>query len=80
MNFPERSLIVSEIGRMIIIAGILLIGIGLLILILGKVPGMGRLPGDILIRKENFSFYFPLTTCLVISAVISLILYLWNRK
>lgn len=70
----------SDIGRMLIIGGILLIGVGAAILLLGKVPGLGKLPGDILIRKEHFSFYFPLTTCLLISAIISLILYLWNRK
>ncbi len=47
---------------------------------LGKIPGAGKLPGDILIKKENFTFYFPLTTCLLASAILSLILFLWQRK
>ena len=70
----------SEIGRIFIIGGIFLIAAGLLIMALGKIPGLGKLPGDIMIRKENFTFYFPLATCLLLSALISLVLYLWNRK
>ena len=70
----------SDIGRMLILGGLLLIGIGLAITILGKVPGFGKLPGDMLIKKGNFSFYFPLTACLMLSGIISLVLYLWQRK
>ena len=70
----------GEIGRSLIVFGIILIAAGLLVLVAGKIPGLGKLPGDIMIKKENFSFYFPLTTCLLLSAFISLILFLWNRK
>ena len=70
----------SEIGRMFILGGVLLIVLGLGFMVLGRIPGVGKLPGDIIIKKENFSFYFPLTTCLLLSAIASLILYLWNRK
>ena len=48
--------------------------------IAGKLPGVGRLPGDIFIKKENFSFYFPLTTCILISIIFSFIMYLLGKK
>ncbi|MFQ5917704.1 MAG: DUF2905 domain-containing protein [Candidatus Binatia bacterium] len=44
-----------------------------------KIPWLGQLPGDIYIRRERFSFYFPLTTCILLSLVISLVLYLFRR-
>ncbi len=44
-----------------------------------RVPWLGRLPGDILIRRENFTFYFPFTSCLLVSAVLSLFFYLFRR-
>ncbi|MBX6376624.1 MAG: DUF2905 domain-containing protein [Acetobacteraceae bacterium] len=62
-----------------------LIGLGLAILLLGLLwpvltrLGLGRLPGDILIRREGFTFYFPLTTGLLLSLVLSLILWLIRR-
>lgn len=67
-------------GRILIFVGGVLILLGLGVTILGKIPGLGKMPGDIIIKKENFSFYFPLTTCLLLSALLSLILFLWNRK
>jgi DUF2905 family protein len=64
----------------------LLISLGLILLLLGvawpllsKLP-FGRLPGDIYIERENFSFYFPLMTGLLVSVVLSLILWWWTRK
>lgn len=68
------------LGKSLIVLGGLLMLAGVLILAAGKVPFLGRLPGDINIRRPNFSFYFPLTTCLVISAILSLILALFGRK
>ena len=64
--------------RLLIIAGIVLLVIGLAWPWLSKLP-FGRLPGDLRIEREGFSFYFPLTTGLVISALVSLILW-WLRK
>ncbi len=64
--------------RFLILAGIALIVIGLLWPWLSKL-GVGRLPGDIVIRRENASFYFPIVTCLVLSAAASLILWLFRR-
>lgn len=47
---------------------------------LNKIPFLGKLPGDIYIARKNFTFYFPLVTCLLISALIWLILWLWSRR
>ena len=70
----------GDMARTLIVVGSILVVLGLTLSLLGKIPGFGKLPGDILIKKENFTFYFPLVTCLLISAILSLILYLWNRK
>lgn len=69
----------GDIGRFIIIAGLLLVGLGLLLLFAEKIPYIGRLPGDIIIRKKNFTFYFPLMTGLLLSLILSLILYIIGR-
>jgi formate hydrogenlyase subunit 3/multisubunit Na+/H+ antiporter MnhD subunit len=67
-----------DISRFLITLGSAILVIGLLWPLLGKI-GLGRLPGDIVIRRDNFSFYFPIVTCLLISVVFSLILRLVNR-
>jgi hypothetical protein len=64
--------------RILIILGVLLIVVGLLWPWLSKL-GLGRLPGDIVIRREGFSFYFPIVTCLIVSAVLSLIFWVFRR-
>ena len=69
----------AELGKTLIIIGVVAIGIGALLMLSGKIPWLGRLPGDISIKNENFSFYFPLTTCIIISAVISLLLWLFRK-
>ena len=70
----------GDMARTLIVIGAMLVVLGVTLSLLGKIPGFGKLPGDILIKKENFTFYFPLATCLLISAILSLILHLWNRK
>ena len=64
--------------RLLIALGIILIAIGLAWPWLGRL-GLGRLPGDIIIARGNFSFYFPIASCVVISIVLSLLLWLINR-
>lgn len=64
----------NEITKLLIGAGVLLIIVGLLWQVGGKFLNLGRLPGDIVVEKENFRFYFPIVTCIVISVVLSLIL------
>jgi hypothetical protein len=70
----------STVGKSIIMIGIVLIALGALLTLAGKIPGIGRLPGDIFIKKENFSFYFPLTTCILLSVIVSLIMYFLGKK
>lgn len=69
----------DNVSKSLIIAGVVLIGCGLLWYFTdGKIP-LGRLPGDIKIESENSKFYFPITTCLLISAVFSLIAYISKK-
>ncbi|MGJ0502755.1 MAG: DUF2905 domain-containing protein [Methylocystis sp.] len=65
-------------AKFLIVAGLVLAGVGVLWLV-GERYGLGRLPGDIVVERGNFKFYFPLATSLVLSVVISLILWLANR-
>ena len=66
-------------GKLLLVFGIFLAGIGLLILLSDKVGWIGRLPGDIVIKRENFTFYFPLATCILISVVLTLLIWLLRR-
>lgn len=69
----------TEMGRMIVVLGLVLVGVGLLLTVVGKVPFIGRLPGDILIRRGNFTFYFPLATSILLSVILSLLFLLFRR-
>jgi len=71
---------VQEIAKSIIILGVAVVCIGLLLLAAGKLPFIGKLPGDILIQKKDFTFYFPLTTSILASIVLSFIFWLWSRR
>lgn len=64
--------------RLLIIAGVLLVAIGLAWPWLSRL-GLGRLPGDIVIRRDGVSFYFPIVTCLIVSAIASLVFWLLRR-
>lgn len=67
------------IGKLLIVAGLVIVAAGVLVLLAGKIPWLGRLPGDFRIERENFSFYFPLTTGILVSIVLSAILWLLRR-
>lgn len=67
-------------ARTLVLIGIIFIIMGLIVFLVSKIPGVGRLPGDILIKRENFTFYFPLATCLLASLIISLIMYFFNNR
>jgi hypothetical protein len=69
----------GDIARILILAGLALIAAGLALFIVPKIPFLGKLPGDILIKKERFTFYFPPATSILISILISLILYLIGK-
>ena len=69
-----------NLGKFIIILGAILVAVGLLIVLLGRTQlPIGRLPGDILYRRRNFTFYFPLTTSILLSIVLSLVFYFLSR-
>ena len=68
------------IGRVLIVSGVVLVALGLVVSLAGRLPlRLGRLPGDIYIHGKNSSFYFPLATCLVLSVVLSLVLWMFRR-
>ncbi|OAQ21792.1 hypothetical protein TDIS_0310 [Thermosulfurimonas dismutans] len=69
----------TELAKMLIFFGLFLVLVGLLTLALPKISSWPRLPGDILIRKGNFTFYFPLATCLLLSLLLTLIFSLLKR-
>lgn len=66
-------------GKLLIVAGVILIVVGLLFTFRANIPWLGRLPGDIHIKRDNVEFYFPLATSLLISAVLSLLFYLFRK-
>jgi hypothetical protein len=70
----------NGLGRPLIITGLLLVAAGLLISFSPKLPTwLGRLPGDIHIKRDNFSFHFPLMTCLLISAIFSFVMWFFRK-
>jgi uncharacterized protein HemY len=66
-------------GKILIFFGVILIFLGLIFSFAAKIPYLGKLPGDIYIKRENFTFYFPITTCILISIILSIIFYLISR-
>ena len=69
-----------DIGKMLIIFGVVSIIIGGILMLSGKVPWFGRLPGDILVQKKNFTFYFPLATSILLSILLTLIFWLIKKR
>ncbi len=61
----------GDIGRAFLILGLILVAAGLIISFAPRIPWLGKMPGDIYIRRENFTFYFPLATSIIISLLIS---------
>jgi hypothetical protein len=70
----------SELGRMLIIFGLLIVVVGVVLVLGARLPWLGRLPGDIHLQRGNWTFYFPLATSLLLSVVLTLILYLIGRR
>jgi Protein of unknown function (DUF2905) len=69
------------LGRMLIVLGLIVAALGVIISFGERLPiRLGRLPGDVVIRGKHSVFYFPLVTCLLVSAVLSLVLWLINRR
>ena len=72
------------LGKMLLLFGVAMVLLGLVLLVAGhfsgKVPWLGRLPGDIYIERGSWSFYFPLATCLIVSVVLTLLFSLFGRR
>jgi hypothetical protein len=69
----------QSLGKILIIVGVVIVLLGVILLWLPKIPFLGKLPGDVLVKRENFTFYFPLATSLLLSLLLSLIFYLARR-
>jgi membrane protein implicated in regulation of membrane protease activity len=70
----------NGVGKLLIVLGSLLIVVGAAIVLAGKIPWLGRLPGDIYVERRHFTFFFPLTTSILVSVILSLVLYLFSRR
>ena len=70
----------STFGKILIFIGIIMIVVGGLFLFGNKIPFIGRLPGDIAIQRKNFNFYFPITTSIIISIILSFIMWLLSKR
>jgi len=70
----------QPLAKFIILAGVVLVIVGVILCFFKEIPFLGRLPGDIHIEKKNFSFYFPITTCILISVILSVIFYLLSKR
>jgi hypothetical protein len=71
---------VQYIGKFLILLGLIVAGVGGLLLFTGKIPWIGRLPGDIIIQRRNFTFYFPLATSILLSLILTLVFWLIGRR
>ncbi|HLF86233.1 MAG TPA: DUF2905 domain-containing protein [Nitrospiria bacterium] len=70
----------GSISKIFIIFGLIMLAVGGIMLFSERIPWIGRLPGDIYIQRRNFTFYLPLTTCIIISILLSLFLWLFSRR
>ncbi len=71
---------VSFMGKTFILIGIVLVVIGSILIFVDKIPYLGKLPGDIYIKKKNFTFYFPITTSILVSVILSILLFIFSKR
>ena len=80
LNCVDYTLPMGDLGRMLLMLGGLILVLGLVLILAGKANlPIGRLPGDFIVRGKNSTFYFPLMTSIVLSILLSLVLYVVNR-
>jgi hypothetical protein len=70
----------QELGRYLVIFGIVLVLVGALLIFADRIPFLGRLPGDVVIRRGGFTLYAPIVTSLLLSLILTLVLNLWSRR
>jgi hypothetical protein len=71
---------VSELGRVLVVLGLIVVALGVVLLLVDRVPWIGRLPGDVHLQRGNWTFYFPLGTSILLSVVLTLVLWLIGRR
>ena len=70
----------SDLGRLLVVLGVVIVAVGLVLVVFGRIPWVGRLPGDIHVQRGNWTFYFPLGTSILLSIVLTLVLWLIGRR
>jgi hypothetical protein len=79
-TFPEgEGGPMAPVGKFLIVAGLVLIAVGIFLMFSGRIGWFGRLPGDIVIKRDNFTIYFPLATSILISIILSILIWLFRR-
>ena len=69
-----------NVGRLLILAGVVLVALGVIVMLAGRLTPLGRLPGDFVFRRGNFTFYFPVVTSIVLSILLTLVMWLFSRR
>jgi hypothetical protein len=69
-----------EIGKLLVVFGVLIAGVGVLLMLAGRVPWLGRLPGDVYVQRGNWTFYFPLATSILVSLILTVLFWLFGRR
>ncbi len=69
----------APVGKLLILLGVLMIVVGLFLWLGDRIPWVGRLPGDILIKREKFTFYFPIVTCILISLILTIVFSIFRK-
>ncbi len=69
-----------DFGKILVLIGLLLFVLGSILIAGNKLPFVGKLPGDIVIERRDYSFYFPVTTCIIISIVLSFVLWIFSKR
>ena len=70
----------SDLGKLLIVVGGLIALAGVVLVVIGRIPGLGRLPGDIVVQRGHWTFYFPLATSLIVSLLLTVLLWLIGRR
>jgi len=70
----------NDLGKMLLVMGLVVALVGVVLMLAGRVPWLGRLPGDIYVERGNWFFYFPLMTSIVVSVLLTLLFWLFGRR
>jgi len=71
---------VGDLGKLLIVFGLLIAAVGVVLVLAGRLPWLGRLPGDVYVQRGSWTFYFPLATSIIVSLVLTLLFWLIRRR